>query len=697
MSDTRAGETDVIERGDARQRDQGYSNGSSQHNFSVAPVRERVPVGDISNIREVADGIFFVGADVDEVFHCNPYLIVDGGHGVLVDPGGLMYTEAVVARVSTLIDLKNIHFIIAHHQDPDVCSMVNSLAPLVAADCRIVCHSRMSVLIKHFGSGLGFYEVDQHDWQLSFGSGRRLRFAHTPYLHSPGAIVSYDVRTETAMTSDIFGAVGSGWRLYADEQSLSNVNAFHVDYMPSVEILQNGVDAIRGLGPISRLAPQHGSIIEGPLVETFLDRLKALKVGTYADSAFAKRLEAQQQAVRMHQMVANASVRFMVADANGKILYLNPAAQKLFDELDHLLPCSSRELVGKSFDIFHKNPHHQQSLLRNHREAFPRESIIAFGEYFLKINAFAIYDDDGQFMGPAVTWENVTEIQKGSHSLKSVVTEIAPIAADVSTRSRNIDEQVSNVASAAEELSTTMARVAENAQDSQDAVTSIAGATEEMTATVTEIAQNAERARQVANNAVASVGSASAKVDALGEAARAISLVTETIVEIAEQTKLLALNATIEAARAGEAGKGFAVVASEVKELAKQTNEATADIRKKIDAIQSSTADTVNEIGTIRNVINEVNDFVNTIASATEEQSATTTDIAGNIARVSGKVTDMAASVSQAADVTVELSGSIARVTGDTAQIATTAERLASTTATLEEAERELSQILDVD
>ena len=75
----------------------------------------------------------------------------------------------------------------------------------------------------------------------------------------------------------------------------------------------------------------------------------------------------------------------------------------------------------------------------------------------------------------------------------------------------------------------------------------------------------------------------------LGEAAKKISSVTEVISDISEQTNLLALNATIEAARAGESGKGFAVVAAEIKELANQTSDATEEIKRTVDGIQTST------------------------------------------------------------------------------------------------------------
>ena len=93
----------------------------------------------------------------------------------------------------------------------------------------------------------------------------------------------------------------------------------------------------------------------------------------------------------------------------------------------------------------------------------------------------------------------------------------------------------------------------------------------------------------------------------------------------------MALNATIEAASAGEAGKGFAVVAGEVKELARQTNDATAEIRNRIESIQQSMGGTVDQIGQIQQVMQTVNELVTHIAAAVNAQAEELSNLGANL------------------------------------------------------------------
>ena len=90
----------------------------------------------------------------------------------------------------------------------------------------------------------------------------------------------------------------------------------------------------------------------------------------------------------------------------------------------------------------------------------------------------------------------------------------------------------------------------------------------------------------------------------LGHQAENIGQVMTMITEIADQTNLLALNAAIEAARAGDAGRGFAVVADEVRKLAEKTMSATKEVGEAIKAMQDSTAESVDNMGKVADVVN---------------------------------------------------------------------------------------------
>ena len=82
----------------------------------------------------------------------------------------------------------------------------------------------------------------------------------------------------------------------------------------------------------------------------------------------------------------------------------------------------------------------------------------------------------------------------------------------------------------------------------------------------------------------------------LSEQMQRIGVITATVNEIAEQTKLLALNASIEAARAGDSGRGFAVVATQVRELANQSKQAAGRIESLIADTHKSMHDVVNKM-----------------------------------------------------------------------------------------------------
>jgi len=263
----------------------------------------------------------------------------------------------------------------------------------------------------------------------------------------------------------------------------------------------------------------------------------------------------------------------------------------------------------------------------------------------------------------------IKEVVGGVNSLTASSNDLAAVSKQLSSAAKDTADKSGSVAAATEEMSTNFQSVSAAMEQSTSNVNMIASSTEEMTATVNEIAESAEKARTITDSAVKQSEATSVKMAALGESAKRIGRVTETITEISEQTNLLALNATIEAARAGEAGKGFAVVANEIKELARQTAEATVDIKNQINDMQTTTSATVEDIAKISEVIADINTVINAIATAVEEQSAATGEIAGNIAQASMGIAEVNENVAQSTVVVADITRDVTDISRQSTQV----------------------------
>ena len=251
------------------------------------------------------------------------------------------------------------------------------------------------------------------------------------------------------------------------------------------------------------------------------------------------------------------------------------------------------------------------------------------------------------------------EIADSAQTLSATSTQLAASSGQIADHSREASEKAHSVAAAAEQMSSNVTSVAAGMEQTTTNLAQVSSHTEQMTATIGEIAGNSEKARQITESAMDQAARITTQIQQLGQAAREIGKVTETISEISSQTNLLALNATIEAARAGAAGKGFAVVANEIKALAQQTAAATEDIKGRVASVQSSTAGGIAEIAKISTVIHEVSDIVSSIAAAIEQQAMATKEISRNIAEASTGVGDANLRVAESSVATQEIAKEI--------------------------------------
>jgi methyl-accepting chemotaxis protein len=189
------------------------------------------------------------------------------------------------------------------------------------------------------------------------------------------------------------------------------------------------------------------------------------------------------------------------------------------------------------------------------------------------------------------------------------------------------------MAGVADHTSQLAGSVADAAQTAALNVQAVAAAAEELAAASEEIGRLVARSKETTQLATREAERAQEVVGGLSALGQSIGTIIGLINSIAGKTNLLALNATIEAARAGDAGRGFAVVASEVKLLATQTAQATEEIAKQINAVQSTAGETAQILSEIGRIIVQVGQDANAISSTVDQQGAATREIAQSVAK----------------------------------------------------------------
>lgn len=200
------------------------------------------------------------------------------------------------------VDPQKVTGLIYQHYDPDLCgSMSNFIDMCENPDLKIISEKNSNVFISlyiHRDKNHLLDSIDAHDYAFEL-NGRRLEFIPTPYSHSPGSFVTYDTKTKTLFTSDLFGSYSISWDLLIEfnEDCFSCYNydecpnfhatcpvkdilAFHKEMMPCKKALRYALSKIKKID-IERIAPQHGSILHnGRDISFVIHKLDTLeKVG----------------------------------------------------------------------------------------------------------------------------------------------------------------------------------------------------------------------------------------------------------------------------------------------------------------------------------------------------------------------------------------------------------------------------------
>ena len=185
--------------------------------------------------------------------------------------------------------------------------------------------------------------------------------------------------------------------------------------------------------------------------------------------------------------------------------------------------------------------------------------------------------------------DRISEVSSTTEEMSAMAQETAAATEEMNATSLDIENAVRSIAQKAQNSSVVVSKISERALD---------------------LKESAAVSRNTTNDIRNAIDSEMKKALEQSKAVMKINVLTESILQITEQTNLLSLNATIEAARAGEAGKGFAVVADEIRKVAENSKDTankiqivTKEVIKSVEDLASSSEKALDFIDT--KVIND--------------------------------------------------------------------------------------------
>jgi len=220
----------------------------------------------------------------DVAVQSNQFLIVDHGHGALIDPGGNMTFNGLLMGMMEYFPTKNLDYILASHADPDIIASINKW--MIHTECKVSISSLWTRFVPHFctaGNTEGRI-LSIPDEGMCFPLGEcTIKAIPAHFMHSEGNFQFYDPISKILFSGDMGASLVS--HTDADtpvtdfKAHLKYMEGFHRRYMISNKICRFWVAMVRELD-VEMIVPQHGKSFKGKqMVNQFLDWIEQLPCG----------------------------------------------------------------------------------------------------------------------------------------------------------------------------------------------------------------------------------------------------------------------------------------------------------------------------------------------------------------------------------------------------------------------------------
>ena len=220
----------------------------------------------------------------------NQFLIIDGDHEAVIDPGGELTFVPLTMAIGRHISVKDLDMILCSHQDPDIIASLGHWTQRTNA--KIVISKLWSRFVPHLASNFAQKEMGRDLFErivplpdegasITLGNSRVLAVPGH-FLHSVGNFQFYDVTSKILFSGDMGASVidGDAGEAVKDfDAHVQSMAGFHRRYMVSGKVCRLWADMVRELKP-NMIVPQHGRYFEGPeMVDRFLTWISNLEYG----------------------------------------------------------------------------------------------------------------------------------------------------------------------------------------------------------------------------------------------------------------------------------------------------------------------------------------------------------------------------------------------------------------------------------
>ena len=205
-----------------------------------------------------------------QAVQANQFLIVDGGTGAIIDPGGNLAYNELYMGMSKHFSPQNLSYLIASHADPDIIASLDRW--MSSTQAKLVISTVWERFVPHFTKA-GKTEnrvigVPDRGGRLPLGHNE-LWLLPAHFMHSEGNFHFYDPVSRILFTGDLGVSMMSGAQAARPVTDLAShiplMEAFHRRYMVSNKILRLWAEMVAPL-PMRTGRSSEYSTMPGPAV-----------------------------------------------------------------------------------------------------------------------------------------------------------------------------------------------------------------------------------------------------------------------------------------------------------------------------------------------------------------------------------------------------------------------------------------------